>query len=233
MHLHGWNGLWIYQRIASKSCHIQVALFVKKEVELVLNIFPRNNGHFSVVTRQVGDHPKGFQPAFCDLAGFSNRANHNACYGDVPAPENQLLQECSKIPVRMTEKSITLLKNFICLYSRLNVTVIDSFAGTCTTAIAAVKCGSHAIVIKEDPVCYRLAVSRLEKIASIIRKKTLTSLSTSSVVATLCGKRIHPTTATSEQVGIDDDCESNCTNGVRWHQTETIVPWESDSCPSL
>lgn len=130
------------------------------------------------------------------------------------------------------ENIISLLRNLVSFCCRFNGTVVDSLVGNCIPGIAMTECGGRAFVIEEDLIGFRLAESRLEMIASNISEKTLTCLSMLSVIAALCGNRIHPSTATGKKSGIGEDYENNCTDGVSLHLAEAIVTSEYDSCPS-
>lgn len=114
------------------------------------DVFPRNNGDMAVIARQVGDHPRGFNPAFCDSTGFDNAPKSNAYFCGVPSSENRLLQDILKSPFSVTEKSTSLLQTIISPYRPLCGTILDSFAGTCTTAISEMQCGRREIAIEED-----------------------------------------------------------------------------------
>lgn len=70
----------------------------------------------TVISRQAGDHPKDFRPAFCDFTRFSEESRRNASDEDGPTPGNRQIQEGEESHVRVSEKSTSLLRIFISLY---------------------------------------------------------------------------------------------------------------------
>lgn len=205
------------------------AVFVfDTEVDRETNVFPRSNGEMALIGKLPGNHPKGFIPAFSEQTSFDSATKRNAFYVNVPKPDNRLLREGSKSPVRTSENSVSLLRDLITLYCPLEGTVMDSFAGTCSAAIAALQYGRRVIAIEEDTSCFLLAEARLENIAlSIAPRNRLTS--NSNVISTTSGKRV----SSSNPVINDDDIEDCGTGKARVtipNTLTTISAPESASC---
>lgn len=102
----------------------------------------------------------------------------------------------------------------ISLYCPLGRLFLDAYAGTCTTAIAAFKCGRKVIFVGEDAVCFRLAAKRLQNLAHITRKQqTLPKMS--EIVSTIC-KNVKSSTKDGTNITrhCSEVCESNFVDTV-------------------
>jgi len=69
-------------------------------------------------------------------------------------------------PVRVEEKNSAALAEILCTFCPPGGLVFDGFAGTMTTAIACIATGRKCVVVEKDPKCYKLALERLDRIAS-------------------------------------------------------------------
>lgn len=79
-----------------------------------------------------------WQPIWTDLRGASTRSGHPAPY-----------------PVELAERLIR-------MFSFAGDTVLDPFAGTCSTAAAAFRSGRHSISNEIDPAYIELGVAQLQ-----------------------------------------------------------------------
>ncbi|HXH09452.1 MAG TPA: site-specific DNA-methyltransferase [Alphaproteobacteria bacterium] len=83
------------------------------------------------------EHAKWFRSFWADVPGASTR--------DHPAP----------FPVELAYRLIR-------MFSFVGDTVLDPFAGTCSTTVAAIKAGRNSIANELDPEYFRLAVERVK-----------------------------------------------------------------------
>jgi site-specific DNA-methyltransferase (adenine-specific) len=87
------------------------------------------------------EHARWFRSFWTDVAGESTR--------DHPAP----------FPVELAYRLVR-------MFSFVEDTVLDPFAGTFTTTVAAMKCGRHSIGNELDPEYFRLGVARVKAAAA-------------------------------------------------------------------
>lgn len=83
---------------------------------------------------------------------------------------------------------VAFLKNLIALYNPIAGTVLDLLVGALLTETAVIHYGPSAIAIEEDPVCFGLAVQRLQGISLLVFEQFGPSYLT--VLQTICGKRV-------------------------------------------
>ena len=69
-----------------------------------------------------------------------------------------------------TQKPVSALKPLIYAFSPLNGLVLDPFAGSATTAVAALECNRRYITIEKDDTYYRAAHRRLGELSAITRR---------------------------------------------------------------
>jgi site-specific DNA-methyltransferase (adenine-specific) len=122
----------------------QPGAIVKNDVEYIL--FLRKGGAYrkpnalqkalSILTKE--EMQAWWQPIWTDIKGASTRSGHPAPY-----------------PVALAERLIR-------MFSFAGDTVLDPFAGTCATAIAAYRSGRNSISNELDPHYYELGRSNLE-----------------------------------------------------------------------
>ena len=116
---------------------------VKNDVEFIL--FLRKGGEYrrptvlqkalSMLTKE--EMQAWFQPIWTDVRGASTRSGHPAPY-----------------PVALAERLVR-------MFSFAGDVVLDPFAGTCSTAIAAYRAGRHSISNEVDPEYFRLGLEAL------------------------------------------------------------------------
>jgi DNA modification methylase len=122
----------------------QPGAIVKNDVEYIL--FLRKGGEYrkpmpiqkalSMLTKEEMQH--WWQPIWTDIRGASTRSGH-------PAP----------FPVTLAERLIR-------MFSFAGDTVLDPFAGTCATAVAAYKAGRNSISNEIDPTYIQMGLTNLE-----------------------------------------------------------------------
>lgn len=122
----------------------QPGAVVKNDVEFIL--FLRKGGEYrkptpiqkalSMLTKE--EMQAWWQPVWTDLRGASTRNGHPAPY-----------------PVELAERLIR-------MFSFAGDTVLDPFAGTCSTAAAAFRAGRHSISNEIDPSYLQLGVAQLD-----------------------------------------------------------------------
>lgn len=81
---------------------------------------------------------------------------------------------------------------------------MDSFAGTCITAIAAIQSGGRVIMVEEDEECYRFASNQLGIIAASMQEQREICLS-SNVLTAVCVKCIHSFYASSTNMETEEE----------------------------
>lgn len=121
----------------------QPGAIVKNDIEYIL--FLRKGGQYrkvspvqkalSMVTKE--EMQKWWQPLWSDLKGASTRQGHPAPY-----------------PVSLAERLIK-------MFSFAGDTVLDPFAGTCSTAVAAYRTGRNSVSAEIDPTYLNAGLSRL------------------------------------------------------------------------
>lgn len=144
---------------------------VVKDVSMVqmnrLKNFPQNSVEFLLVFKSAGDHPDGFTPDFASpfqtlCPGRLRRWN---AIVNVPVTRNKLTHPQSRSPVRVEEKNVNLLTELMDLYSPPGSRGLDVYAGTLTSAIAALRTKRSWTVVESDKICFDLAKARLVKLA--------------------------------------------------------------------
>lgn len=100
-----------------------------------------------------------------------------------------IFKKCLEGSVRKFEKSFLLFRMLISLYCPLGGTVLGSFAGTGTTAIAAMQCSRIANATERDMECYRLALNQTQK-AKLGMCAQLEANGPPNIVKSVCGKRV-------------------------------------------
>jgi DNA modification methylase len=135
---------------------------IKNDIEFIL--MERKSGGYrtpDAATRLLSiisaeDHKKWFQQIWTGLTGASTK-NH-------PAP----------FPVELAERLIK-------MFSFVGDTVLDPFAGTGTTSVAASQSGRNSIGFEIDPVYLNQAATRLQSEVPGLFVKPITVIETSPV----------------------------------------------------
>jgi len=82
-------------------------------------------------------------------------------YSADPEMTQTLLHRPDKLPRHPTQKPLALYENLVLTYTNAGAIVLDPFAGSATTAIAALNTGRQFIAYENDPANYKLAQQRL------------------------------------------------------------------------
>ncbi|WP_199731145.1 site-specific DNA-methyltransferase [Paraburkholderia sp. RAU2J] len=140
----------------------QPGAIVKNDVEFIL--FMRKGGTYrtpSLLQKALSMLTKDemqawWQPIWTDVRGASTRNGHPAPY-----------------PVELAERLIR-------MFSFAGDVVLDPFAGTCSTAIAAYKSGRHSISNEIDPEYLRIGT---EKLQTALNRPMLTGASRGTLIS--------------------------------------------------
>jgi len=81
---------------------------------------------------------------------------------NIPAPKSKLCHPGSRSPFIPSEKSVKTLMEAIDLFTPKGGLTIDIYAGTMTTAMAALLKGRKCIFIEKNKKLFKSAVKRLE-----------------------------------------------------------------------
>jgi len=122
----------------------QPGAIVKNDVEYIL--FLRKGGEYrkplplqkalSMLTKE--EMQSWWQPIWTDIRGASTRSGHPAPY------------------------PVTLAERLVRMFSFAGDTVLDPFAGTCATAVAAFRAGRNSISNEIDPTYLRMGLANLD-----------------------------------------------------------------------
>jgi len=134
---------------------------------------PQNAVENGVVGWTPGTHPQGFKTDFTSEYTLINctHARKFNVIDNVPVPRRKLRYKGKRKFVRVEEKSTLLISELLQTFSPDGGRILDPFAGTMTTAVACMAKKRHCTVIEPDIECYRLAVERLEGIATTMTKR--------------------------------------------------------------
>jgi len=135
--------------------------------------FPQDVCEFAIIARAPSNsalEKNEFKPAFAkpydgDFARFTRT---QAVLGDVPRPKFLYGNRPSKRKVCATEKSVCVLQELIETYCPFDGKVLDPFAGTLTTLIAAARAHRPCVGVEIDDTYLAAAKSRLVRMASEI-----------------------------------------------------------------
>ena len=76
-------------------------------------------------------------------------------------PLSYLKFPCDRTGLHPTQKPLALFENLIKTYSDQNDTILDSTAGSFTTAVAAINTYRNFIVIEKDPSIFQIGLTRV------------------------------------------------------------------------
>lgn len=125
-----------------------------KDVVRNPSVFPHNNEWFAIIAREVGSHPSRFVPPFSGHQLLNKCSKRTALSGGVPPAQNRLSIKIPKNPVRLSRQIFFLLTDLVGLYCPLEDTLLNVFAGTSTTATAALHSGCSAILVDVHHLCF-------------------------------------------------------------------------------
>ncbi len=83
---------------------------------------------------------------------FNGHVVHNVFKCKSPSPQHR---------IHPTQKPLQLISDFVNLFSNSGDMVLDPFAGSATTVIAAARLGRHVLAFENDPDAFRAASSRV------------------------------------------------------------------------
>lgn len=119
------------------------------------NAIIKNDVEYVLMLRKPGGYrkPTDAQRAESRLSKEEHQRWFRTCWTDIPGAST------AKHPAPFPEE---LAYRLVRMFSFVGDTVLDPFAGTGTTAVAAVRAGRHAIAVECDPAYSRIARSRLK-----------------------------------------------------------------------
>ena len=125
--------------------------------------FPQNCTEFILLAKSNGSHPTGFMPDFKHLYNNVCTSSNKAFAGvsNLPVTKFKLLNKPSNEPVRVEEKNVDFILELVSQFSPNNGSIMDPYAGTFTSAIAAFRSKRHSVCIEKDSHCFKLAKNRL------------------------------------------------------------------------
>lgn len=129
--------------------------------------FPQNSCEYGVLAFSPGIHPEAFKPDFqspYSLVECSENRKFSTISG-VAVPRHKLLRPGTKSPVLTEEKNPGLLAELMTTFCPQGGSVIDIYAGTFTTAIAAMMTGRVCTSIEKDTATFRMAQQRLQRLS--------------------------------------------------------------------
>jgi len=131
---------------------------------------PQSGCEFAVFGKAPGSRSDDFQIDFRSPYHLlpSTQKRKFACVADVPVPKEKLKKPGTKSPVLTEEKNINLLVELMTTFCPEGGSVLDMYAGTATTAIAAMQTNRKCTAIEADSTIYRLAHERLVNVATHI-----------------------------------------------------------------
>ena len=137
-------------------------------------IFPQQMTGFALIAKAPGEHPGGFLPNFDSSHALieSSASRRQSCIDSVPFVRHKLNRPNSRSPYRTNEKSHSLLSEMIDLFTPIHGSVLDPYAGTLSTAIAAMRVGRTCTVVERDQDCFLAALHRLRMVAAALRQRT-------------------------------------------------------------
>ncbi len=127
-------------------------------------------GHdIALIAKLQGAHPSGFMPAFDDDSDEGNdsmTSKRLALLRNAPATRSFLCKNGTKVPFDTKEFHPAIFKSFIELYCPDGVLVLDPFARTMTSGLAALRTRRPCILLEKSKDCYEAALERLRDAAS-------------------------------------------------------------------
>ncbi|NEP17875.1 MAG: DNA methylase [Leptolyngbya sp. SIO4C1] len=117
-------------------------------------------GHFACVKKYASK--RGFTASHHENAYLLAKGHPRL--SSAKAPRSVLEMPYSGNKLHPTQKPVELLSTFIKAYSRPGDTILDPFAGSASTAIAAKSAGRECIAIEKDPQYFALAKQRLQSL---------------------------------------------------------------------
>ena len=121
--------------------------------------FPQRIGDIAFIAKTPGNHPQNFIPSFCE--SDNGTSDHFACVLNVPSCKNKLKRPNENSSLFPGEKSVELFEYVMKLFSPAGGSVIDPFANTFTSGIAALRVGRQCICIEHNQILYSYGIGRL------------------------------------------------------------------------
>lgn len=168
------------------------------------DIFPQDGTDYVLIAQNSGDHSQGFKPDLKSTFSFVDCSNTRrlATMFNAKAPRRKLRKGNTRVPYMTKELSAMVLSEFIDMYCPQNGIVMDPYAGTMTTAMAALRTGRQSIVIERQRNLFSDAVLRLR---SLLPGSTF---SLPSDVINLDVQMVD-TTTDDQQLRQEDECDSS------------------------
>ena len=128
--------------------------------------YPQCGNMFALIATKTGRHPQKFVPRFSGPFGHIDCDNDRklATMYNIPTPRSKLLKPGTRTPFNSQELSAKMLSAFVDLFSPPQGIILDAYAGTMTTAIAALGTGRSCICIENNSNCFSASVQRLRQL---------------------------------------------------------------------
>ncbi len=125
--------------------------------------FPQCGYQVALVASVPCDRQKQFEPDFSSGLNAVNCSveRRMGMMFNIVNSKSKLCHKNSRVPILKAEQSVPMLAELMDIFSPHGGLVIDMFAGSLTSAIAALRCGRNIIAIEKDKACYDLAIERL------------------------------------------------------------------------
>lgn len=137
-----------------------------------INGFPKNVAQYTVPFRTPGFHPEHFQSRFdsklTNVDSPSSRSD--GVVSNVSWITSKLTRQDSRQPMWKVEESIGLITCIVDLFTPLEGSVLDSYAGTRPTAIVALASNRSCTSNEKDDACFHIALSRVGSLAMSLKK---------------------------------------------------------------
>lgn len=159
------NGAWVYPAFQ------EIARVLKNDA-FIVSFYGWNKIHYFLqVWQKLGLRPVGHFAcikSYASTRGFTAMSHENAYLLAKGKPSKPASAPCDVMSMpysgnklHPTQKPTELLGRFIRAYSKRGETVLDPFAGSASTAIAAKSLGRECIAIEKDPQYFALAKQRV------------------------------------------------------------------------
>ncbi len=141
-----------------------ILAFDSKTIQLRrTKIFPMLGYKVALVAQLPSGNRESFEPNFDTPFNLVNCSNSRRCgvMYNISDPKSKLYKPETRVPFHPEELSPFMLSELIDLFTPQNGRVLDPFAGTMTSAIAAMQTGRTCICVERNDLCYNESFNRL------------------------------------------------------------------------
>lgn len=150
-----------------------VSLLLRNAAKQSIFSNPRDHvAQYAVFARLPGFQPKQFQPHFgskiTDVDCPSSRSG--AVIYNVSWPTMEITRRENQQPIQRTEKSICLARCIVDIFKPSEASVLDAYASTMATAMAALANNRSCTHIGNDDACFEIVLSRVMSLVGSVKK---------------------------------------------------------------